>query len=306
MVGLCLVASLLAQDDPAALIESLRTTDRTARAAAREKLVSLGEKAIPALIDALEERDPTLEKRVAELIAKLSHEEFDVREEATEALILIGGRAERYLTAVKSEDEEVKMRLSRALGKINLTRAEETEKAALQKASACEALGALKAKDAEASIRKHVAHAHDAVKLASIEALGAIRAEGATEDLKGVLEKSNDMRMRAASARALGSIATELSRGALAERLKAEANTYVKATIIGALAGVKEEGPARALIEQLESPSPYTRDDAFAALRRTTGLSDVAFVSHLELPENAKAVARFRAWWEETFKKKWE
>lgn len=295
------------QDDPASLVESLRTASRESRAAARDKLVALGDPVVPLLVDVLEDRDPTLTQRVAELIAKLSDDRFDVREEATEALIRIGGRAEKLLTeAMKTTDEEVKMRLSRALGQVNLQRADEAMKAAMQKAAACEALGALKAAGAEASIKKHVAHVNDEVKLASMGALGLIRAEGAVDDLRGVLEKSGDLRMRCAAARALGAIGTAGSRAALAGRLKPEANTYVKTVMIVALAGAKEEAPARALIEQLESASPYTRDDAFHALRKTTGLADVAFVSHLDAPDNAGAVARFRRWWEETFKKKWE
>lgn len=299
MVGLHALFILILQD-PFALCEALRTLDAGRRQAA---LAALGPPAVETLCRALEDKFPELEKKADEMVSRLDDPDPAVREKATEELIGLGGRVvplvEKRLDKAGSEG---RWRLTRVLGWAVLEdrRQEELELGTLQKAAACEALGAIGEARAAGALLGALGHADWRIRREALQALGRLKAPEAAAPMIKLLAEDPDVRMRALGAAALARIGSPEARAALRVRLEKESDGQVVRRLLEALTEDPSAEAARAMIRTLESPDPMIRAAALELLAARTKL---AVTADPRRPVDPKP---FRAWWEATFGRPWE
>lgn len=299
MVALHALIVLILQD-PFTLCEALRTLDAGRRQAA---LAALGPAAVETLCRALEDKFPELDQRAEALVARLDDPDPAAREKATEELIALGGRVESLLKArLEKVGSEGRWRLTRVLGwsALEERRQEEEELAALQKAAACEALGAIGEPRAAGALVAALGRPDWRVRREALQALGRLKAPEAAAPLVKLLGEDPDARMRALGAVALARIGNAEARGALRARLEKEPDGQVVRRLLEGLAEDPSAEAARAMIRTLESTDPMIRASALELLALRTKLKTAAD------PRRPCDTKPFRAWWEATFRRAWE
>jgi HEAT repeat protein len=85
---------------------------------------------------------------------------------------------------------------------------------------------------------------------------------------------------------------------------RSEKNLHLKRACLAALGQTGEASALRAVIETLNSPDPYLRQAAAAAIAEASGAPS-GVDPRLTAEENRESVAKLREWWEKKFKRAW-
>jgi HEAT repeat protein len=316
---LCLFQNAPAPDDPAALVEKLRTEDASERRKAESSLLRLGAPGAAAAAKALVAAPADPAARVAELAVSLAAAAWKDRDRAMRDLARLGPPARAALLKhAESADPEVAWRVRAALAELGERAPREEALAALRDAALCRLLGELGGPEAAAALLRVASEPpgepRAEPRLRALEALGKIRgllskaqAEETAERALAYLEKTPGARERGVLLRAIGRLkSTSAVRplAALAED-RGEKNLHVRRAALAALAAAGDGDSTRAIVEALASDEPYVREAAAAALERIAG--EVFGFDAAALPATSRgAVDKARAWWSTKYGKPWE
>ena len=314
-----LLAVLLNQGDPAALIDRLRTEDAVERRQAELGLLKLGAPAAAAAARALRQAPADPAARVAELVAALASAAWRERDRAMRDLGRLGPAARAALLQhAELADPEVAWRVRSALGDLADRAPREEALTALRDAVLCRLLGELGGPEAAPALLGVLAEpavdARAEARLRAAEALGKLRealsaaqVEEAAEHALGLLERARDARERSVLLRAIGRLRSASAArpvAALADD-RSEKNVQVRRAALAALGAAGDAHSMRTVIETLESDEAYVREAAAAALER--GAGEAFGVDPAAPPEAGQAaLGRARAWWTKKFGKPWE
>ena len=317
--ALLLALLSLSQDDPAALVEKLRTEDAADRRKAESSLLRLGAPGAAAAAKALIAAPADPAARVAELAGSLAAAAWKDRDRAMRDLARLGPAARvALLKHAEAADPEVAWRVRAALAELGERAPREEALAAIRDAALCRLLGELGGPEATAALLRVLAEpvgeARAEPRLRALEALGKLRdslsktqAEETAERALAYLEKTTGARERGVLLRAIGRLkSTSAVRplAALAED-RGEKNLHVRRAALAALAAAGDGESMRAIVEALGSDEPYVREAAAAALERIAG--EAFGFDAAALPATSRAsVDKARGWWSTKFGKPWE
>lgn len=307
------------QDDPAALVERLRTEDPAERRKAEAALLRLGVPAAAAAAKALGAAPADPAERVAELAKALVAPSWKERDRAMRELGRLGPSARAAIQGREdAPDPEVAWRIRAALAELGERAPREEALTAIRDASICRLLGELGGAEAPAALLRVLAEPavepRAEPRLRALEALGKLReglaaaqAEEAAELALALLERSAGARERGVILRAIGrlkSAAAIRPLAALAED-RSEKNLHVRRAAVAALAAAGDAGSMKAVVEALGSDEPYVREAAAAALERSAG-ETFGFDAAAPPASSRAAAERARAWWSTKFGKPWD
>ena len=311
--ALLVLLGLTSSDDPAALVERLRTEDPAVRRAALMELLRIGEEGTRAALRALEAVPADPAPRVEALVRRLSSPAWKERDAAMRELADLGAPARPALQAHRdAPDPEVAWRVRAALVELGERAADEERLRDVRDAALCELFGEAgdpRAADALLQIAT-AADRPPALRRRAVAALGRLReglstaqAGAASDAALEMLEKTADARDRAVLARALGRLRVPSALRPLAALAgdRSERNVHLRAEALRALAGLKEPGAARAVVEALASDDVYLRAAAGPLLQRLAG---EAFGFDPATPSPG-ALEKARAWWSKTHNQPW-
>jgi hypothetical protein len=199
------------------------------------------------------------------LIARLGDDDFSVREKATDELVSLGGRAEKFLQdALKSRDAEIRRRAESCLKRI--TNAE----GASVVAAAVRLLATRKPEGTAETLLNYLPFAPEESVVETIRSvLGTVAVTGGIPDpvlIKALTDRST--LKRGAAALALSSVADADTRAAV-RKLLADGDAELRARLALALAGQKDKDAMPVLIASL-SDAPldlaYQVEEALSSL----------------------------------------
>ena len=308
-----LLAAFVGPDDPAALVERLRTEDAAERRKVLGELLRLGAEGARAALRALEAAPADPSPRVEALVRRLSSPEWKERDAAMRALADAGaGARDALLPHRDAADPEVAWRVRAALVELAERAPAEERLRDARDAALCELLaetGEARAADALLGLAAAPGRPAD-LRRRALVALGRLRdalspeqAGAAAEAAFALLEGTADPRERAILVRALGRLRAPSALRPLAALAgdRSERNVHLRAEALRALAGLKDPGGARAVVEALGADDLYLRAAAAPLLTRLAG---EAFGFDPAEPSPA-ALEKARAWWSKTYKQPW-
>ena len=287
------------------LIEKLKSACDADRQRNIEELIKMGDACLPAVNAVLLEEDEQLQRKIAELIKQLGHDDWEKREEAHKQLVSIGLKALTQVTeGMRNNDREIAYRCSQIKIKIEERSVEEVVKRRKQFTALLFVAKSLADRSSLEALHKCCKDSEKAVRIAAVDAVAAM-ADPSSVDVLVELLNDDDIHIRLLA----GSGVTRIkSDGARTRTLKilldTDENVYLRRLAAIALGNYGDKKAIGELIQVMDDDSYVVRYSVLKALQTLSGLKDETFGydyrgdGDAARAARAAAIKKWRLWWE--------